>query len=111
IAAKGSIKDVEDVPEKYKRIFVTSHDIAPLWHIRMQAVFQKYTDNAVSKTVNFPHDAAKDDVREVYMLAFKSGCKGVTIYRDKSREEQVLNINSNDTKKDVGEGFKPSPTE
>ncbi|MBU1913013.1 MAG: adenosylcobalamin-dependent ribonucleoside-diphosphate reductase [Candidatus Omnitrophica bacterium] len=102
IAAKGSIKDVEDVPEKYKRIFVTSHDIAPLWHIRMQAVFQKYTDNAVSKTVNFPYDAAKDDVREVYMLAFKLGCKGVTIYRDKSREEQVLNINSNDTvKKEV----------
>ncbi|PIP67618.1 MAG: ribonucleoside-diphosphate reductase, adenosylcobalamin-dependent [Candidatus Omnitrophica bacterium CG22_combo_CG10-13_8_21_14_all_43_16] len=102
IAAKGSIKDVEAVPEKYKKIFVTSHDIAPLWHIRMQAVFQKYTDNAVSKTVNFPHDAAKDDIREVYMLAFKLGCKGITIYRDKSREEQVLNINSNDTiKKEV----------
>jgi ribonucleoside-diphosphate reductase alpha chain len=111
IAEKGSIKDIEDVPEKYKKVFVTSHDIAPLWHIRMQAVFQKYTDNAVSKTVNFSHDAAKDDVREVYMLAFKLGCKGITIYRDKSREEQVLNINSNDTKKDVGEGFKPSPTE
>ncbi|MDO8603200.1 MAG: vitamin B12-dependent ribonucleotide reductase [Candidatus Omnitrophota bacterium] len=102
IAAKGSIKEIEDVPEKYRKIFVTSHDIAPLWHIRMQAVFQKYTDNAVSKTVNFPHDAVKDDIREVYMLAFKLGCKGVTIYRDKSREEQVLNINSNDTvKKEV----------
>ena len=102
IAEKGSIRDIEDVPEKYKKIFVTSHDIAPLWHIRMQAVFQKYTDNAVSKTVNFPHDATKDEVREVYMLAFKLGCKGVTIYRDKSREEQVLNINTNDsTKKEV----------
>ncbi|MCX5693241.1 MAG: TSCPD domain-containing protein [Candidatus Omnitrophica bacterium] len=102
IAEKGSIKDIEDVPEKYRKIFVTSHDIAPLWHIRMQAVFQKYTDNAVSKTVNFSHDATKDDVREVYMLAFKLGCKGVTIYRDKSREEQVLNISSNDsTKKEV----------
>ena len=111
IAAKGSIKDIEEEPEKYKRIFVTSHDIAPLWHIRMQAVFQKYTDNAVSKTVNFPHDATKDDVREVYMLAFKLGCKGVTIYRDKSREEQVLNISSNNIEKKVGEGFKPSPTE
>jgi len=99
IAEKGSIKDVEDVPERYKKIFVTSHDIAPLWHIRMQAVFQKYTDNAVSKTVNFSHDATKDDVREVYMLAFKLGCKGVTIYRDKSREEQVLNISSNDSTK------------
>lgn len=102
IAEKGSIKDIEDVPEEYKKIFVTSHDIAPLWHIRMQAVFQKYTDNAVSKTVNFPHNATKDDVQEVYMLAFKLGCKGVTIYRDKSREEQVLNINSNDsTKKEI----------
>jgi len=99
IAEKGSIKDVEDVPEKYKKIFVTSHDIAPIWHIRMQAAFQKYTDNAVSKTVNFSHDATKDDVREVYMLAFKLGCKGITIYRDKSREEQVLNINSDDSTK------------
>ncbi|MDP2911732.1 MAG: vitamin B12-dependent ribonucleotide reductase [Candidatus Omnitrophota bacterium] len=99
IAGKGSIKDIPEVPDRLKKIFVTSHDIAPLWHIRMQAVFQKYTDNAVSKTVNFPHDATKDDIREAYMLAFKLGCKGVTIYRDKSREEQVLNINSNDSTK------------
>jgi len=111
IAEKGSIRDIEEVPEKYKRIFVTSHDIAPLWHIRMQAVFQKYTDNAVSKTVNFSHNAAKGDVKEVYMLAFKLGCKGVTIYRDKSREEQVLNINSNNTKNNLAEGLKPSSTE
>ena len=109
IAGKGSIKDIKDVPEKYQRIFVTSHDIAPLWHIRMQSAFQKYTDNAVSKTVNFPHDAVKDDIKEVYMLAFKLGCKGVTIYRDKSREEQVLNINSNNTKDNAAEGLKPSP--
>jgi ribonucleoside-diphosphate reductase alpha chain len=94
IADKGSVKDVKEVPDKYKKIFVTSHDIAPIWHIRMQAVFQKYTDNAVSKTVNFHHDASKEEVREVYMLAYKLDCKGVTIYRDKSREEQVLNINS-----------------
>ena len=92
IANKGSVKDIEEVPEKYKSIFVTSHDIAPLWHIRMQAAFQKYTHNAVSKTVNFHNDATRDDVKEVYMLAYKLGCKGVTIYRDKSREEQVLNI-------------------
>ncbi len=98
IADKGSVKDIEEVPEKYKRIFVTSHDIAPLWHIRMQAAFQRYTHNAVSKTVNFHNDAAKDDVREVYMLAYKLGCKGVTIYRDKSREEQVLNISSGSKK-------------
>jgi len=107
IADKGSVKDIEEVPEKYKRIFVTSHDIAPLWHIRMQAAFQKYTHNAVSKTVNFHNDATRDDVKEVYMLAYKLGCKGVTIYRDKSREEQVLNISSG-SKKSSGEA-KPDP--
>ncbi len=93
ITDKGSVKDIDEVPERYKRIFVTAHDIAPIWHIRMQAAFQKYTDNAVSKTVNFHTNATKDDIRGVYMLAYKLGCKGVTIYRDKSREEQVLNIN------------------
>ena len=107
IADKGSVKDIEEVPEKYKRIFVTSHDIAPFWHIRMQAAFQKYTHNAVSKTVNFHNDATKDDVKEVYMLAYKLGCKGVTIYRDKSREEQVLNI-SPGSNKSSGEA-KPAP--
>ena len=94
IADHGSVKDIKEVPEKYKKIFVTAHDIAPIWHIRMQAAFQKHTHNAVSKTVNFHNEAIKDDVREVYMLAYKLGCKGVTIYRDNSREEQVLNINS-----------------
>jgi len=94
IADKGSVKDIKEIPEKYRNIFVTAHDIAPIWHIRMQAAFQKYTDNAVSKTVNFHHDATKEEVKQVYMLAYKLDCKGVTIYRDKSREEQVLNISS-----------------
>jgi ribonucleoside-diphosphate reductase alpha chain len=92
IARKGTLKDIQGVPEDVKRIFVTAHDISPEWHVRMQAAFQKNTDNAVSKTVNFPHNALKEDVRKVYMLAYKLGCKGVTIYRDGSREEQVLNI-------------------
>jgi ribonucleoside-diphosphate reductase alpha chain len=92
VAQKGSIKDVEEIPQDVRNVFATSHDIAPMWHIKIQAAFQKYTHNAVSKTVNFPQDATEDNVREVYMLAYKSGCKGVTIYRDKSRSEQVLNI-------------------
>jgi len=92
IAQKGSIRGLEEIPEDIQKLFVTAHDIEPIWHIKMQAAFQKYTNNAVSKTVNLPHDATEDDVRNIYMLAYESGCKGVTIYRDQSRDEQVLNI-------------------
>lgn len=92
IAQKGNLKGFSEVPEKWRRIFVTSHEIEPEYHIRMQASFQDHTDNAVSKTVNFRREATPDDVREVFLLAYKLGCKGVTVYRDGSREEQVLNI-------------------
>jgi len=90
IAEHGTVHDMEEVPEDIRSIFVTAHDITPDDHIHMQAAFQAYTDNAVSKTVNFPNSATIDDVEKVYMLAYQAGCKGVTIYRDGSRDEQVL---------------------
>ncbi len=92
IAAKGTVQGISDIPEEVRRVFVTSHDITPEDHVLMQAAFQKYTDNAVSKTVNFCHDATREDVAQVYQLAYKEGCKGVTIYRDGSRDMQVLSV-------------------
>jgi ribonucleoside-diphosphate reductase alpha chain len=92
IAETGSLRQIEGIPDKIKRLFLTAHDIAPEWHIRIQAAFQKYTDNAVSKTVNFPHDATPEDIDKVYRLAYETGCKGVTIYRYGSRDRQVLNL-------------------
>lgn len=92
IAKEGTVAHITELPEDLRRVFVSAHDISPEDHIRMQAAFQKYTDNAVSKTVNFSNSATKEEVAQVYSLAFHLDCKGVTIYRDGSRNEQVLNI-------------------
>ncbi|MFH0768064.1 MAG: vitamin B12-dependent ribonucleotide reductase [Chloroflexota bacterium] len=90
LASGARLHDIESVPDNIKRLFVTAHEISPEWHVRMQVAFQKSTNNAVSKTVNFPHEATIEDIDKVYMMAYDMGLKGITIYRDRSRETQVL---------------------
>ena len=92
VARTGSVQHVRGIPEKVKRLFVTAHDIHPEWHVRMQAAFQKHVDNAVSKTVNLPYHATPRDVEMIYMLGYKLGVKGITVYRDGSKSEQVIYI-------------------
>lgn len=103
IVAEGTLAHLDELPESLKTVYVCSHDISPIYHINTQAAFQRFTDNAVSKTVNFSHNATMEEVREVYMLAYTMDCKGVTIYRDGSRQGQVLNVGKVNNASDVAE--------
>jgi ribonucleoside-diphosphate reductase alpha chain len=99
VGEHGVIREMEEIPTEVRAVFGTAHEIAPEWHIKVQAAFQKYTENAVSKTINLKHDSTVDDVKNAYISAWDSNCKGITIFRDGSKGEQVLNIGTNNGEK------------
>ncbi len=94
IAKTGSVAHVDKVPADAKKIFVTAHDVSPYWHVKMQAAFQLHTDNAVSKTVNFEEHATREDIEQAYVLAYENNLKGITVYRNNSRQFQPMNLDS-----------------
>ncbi|MFX1266215.1 MAG: TSCPD domain-containing protein, partial [Promethearchaeota archaeon] len=101
LATGTQLHTIEGIPDEIKRLFITAHEVSPEWHVRMQATFQKHTDNAVSKTVNFPREASKDDVANVYLMAYEEGLKGITIYRDGSREGQPMSTGASEKTEEV----------
>ncbi len=103
IAKTGSVVHPE-IPAKWQKVFVTANQIAPEWHIKMQAAFQEHCDSAISKTTNFAHTATVDDVRKIYEMAYDMNCKGVTVYRDGSRDNQVLSTGATDKAKEARDG-------
>jgi ribonucleoside-diphosphate reductase alpha chain len=109
IRERGNVQDLKGIPEKVKKVFVTAHDVSWQWHVKMQAGWQKYVDLAVSKTINLPSSAAPEDVADAFLMAYETGCKGVTVYRDRSKGEQVLNISKSE--KNSGQGDEVSSSE
>jgi len=100
VAEKGSLKGIKGLPGDIREVFITAFEIPPAWHVQVQAAFQKHVDNAVSKTINFPHEATADDIKEAYVQAWRQGCKGLTIYRSGSRQNQVLRFTAKDSEEE-----------
>jgi ribonucleoside-diphosphate reductase alpha chain len=94
VTETGSVRGLREVPLEIQRLFVTAHEISPEFHVRIQAAFQRYTENAVSKTINFPQEATQKDVAKAFLLAYEESCKGITVYRSGSRERQVLSCSN-----------------
>ncbi len=111
IAEVGSVADIDEVPDDLKPLFKTALEISPEWHIKMQAAFQEYVDNAISKTVNFPNEASEDDIKEVYDLAYELKCKGVTVYRSGSRQEQVMEVEGEEEEEEEEKELEKRPRE
>ncbi|KKQ25465.1 MAG: Ribonucleoside-diphosphate reductase [Candidatus Woesebacteria bacterium GW2011_GWA1_37_8] len=105
VSEKGHVRDISEIPDDIRNIFGTAHEIHHDWHIKMQSAFQKYTENAVSKTINMRNDVTSDEIKKAYILAWKTGCNGITVFRDGCKDAQVLNLGINNNKKEeVGNG-------